>query len=96
MAPLDLNVSTVVVLAVLAGLAFLSARRMFRNGTCDCHKDNPRSKSDANASQPAGCSGCSCASCGYCPSAALQEHIVASSDPRIVKAPTQSVSTTPQ
>ena len=64
MASLDLNVSTMIVLAVIAVLAFLSARRMFRKGTCDCHKDNPRGKKGSGST---GCGGCSCTSCASCP-----------------------------
>lgn len=66
MAPLDLNLSTSIILVILAILAFLSARRMFRKGTCDCHKDNPRGK---QRSQNSACSGCSCSCCVSCPSA---------------------------
>lgn len=73
MASLNLNVSTVIVLAVIAVLAFLSARRMFRKGTCDCHKDNPRG---GKGSGNTGCSGCSCSSCASCPSIeAMNKHL---------------------
>lgn len=64
MVPLDLNFSTLVVLVVLGVLTFFSARRMFRNGTCDCHKDAPRS---GRASKASACSGCHCSSCAVCP-----------------------------
>lgn len=36
MQPLELNVSTVVVLVVIASLVVLALRRMLRRGLCDC------------------------------------------------------------
>ena len=53
-------VSTTVVGLIIAGLAFLSVRRLWRNGLCDCHKDSPYGN---------GCAG-GCAGCSGCPAAA--------------------------
>ena len=52
-------VSTTVVGLIIAGLAFLSVRRLWRNGLCDCHKDSPYG--DGCAGGCAGCSGCAAA-----------------------------------
>ncbi|OUO92160.1 hypothetical protein B5F40_01860 [Gordonibacter sp. An230] len=52
-------VSTTVVGLVVAGLAFLSVRRLWRNGLCDCRKDGSGAASCAGGC--AGCSGCAAA-----------------------------------
>ena len=52
MLSLELTPATVIVGALVAALAFLALRRLKRNGTCDCHKD------DACGGGCAGCSGC--------------------------------------
>lgn len=53
---LEFTPATVVVALVVAFLAFLAARRLWRNGMCDCHKDDPRGGCSGMC---AGCSGCS-------------------------------------
>lgn len=46
MLELEFTPSTVIILLVIAALAFLAVRRLVRKGMCDCHDDK-------------GCSGCS-------------------------------------
>ena len=68
MLALDMTPATVVVGLVVVALAFLAARRLRRNGTCDCHKGAPSGES-------AGCTcGGACASCSGC---AATDHLVA-------------------
>lgn len=57
---LEFTPSTVAVLLIVIALAVLSARRMWRNGMCDCHSDDPRGKKHAGGC--AGCAGCGAAS----------------------------------
>lgn len=56
---LEFTPATVVVLLIIAVLAFLAARRLWRNGMCDCHKDDPRGSSCSGGC--AGCAGCGAA-----------------------------------
>lgn len=55
---LEFAPATVIVGLLVAALAFLAVRRMWRNGMCDCHKGD-----DAHGgSCSGGCGGC--AGCG--------------------------------
>lgn len=53
MAPLDINLSTVVVLLILGVLAFLAVRRIVRRGLCDS------GGSCDSCGRSGGCSSCS-------------------------------------
>lgn len=66
MLSMEFSPATIIVALVLVALAFLAARRLYRNGTCDCHKGSPRGKG-THTQESAGCSGCnSCAACAGC------------------------------
>ena len=52
---LEWNLATVVVALIVAALAALAVRRMWRNGLCDCHKGD-----ECEGGCP-GCSGCGAA-----------------------------------
>ncbi|WP_070097586.1 FeoB-associated Cys-rich membrane protein [Eggerthella sp. YY7918] len=66
MLSMEFSPATIIVALALVVLVFLAARRLHRNGTCDCHKGSPRGKG-AHAQESAGCSGCSsCAACASC------------------------------
>ena len=59
MLPIELSPATIIVALAVLALAFLAARRLHRNGTCDCHKDAPRTGSCAGSCpRCAGCPGC--------------------------------------
>lgn len=58
MLSMELNLATVVVGLLVAFLAFLAIRRLYRNGMCDCHKDDARGGSCGCSSCGSGCSGC--------------------------------------
>ncbi len=62
---LEWNLSTVLVAAVVAMLAFLAVRRMARNGLCDCHKGE------------GGCSGGCSGGCGGCSGCGAADRMVA-------------------
>lgn len=53
---LEFTPSTVVVALIIAALAFLAVRRMWRSGLCDCRKDE-----GSCAGGCAGCAGCAAA-----------------------------------
>lgn len=59
MLALDLTPATVIVGLLVAALALLALRRLKRNGTCDCHKDDARG--GACGGGCAGCAGCAAA-----------------------------------
>lgn len=54
---MEFNLATAVVFAIVAGLAYLAAHRLWKNGMCDCHADDPRGHKGGCA----GCNGCSAA-----------------------------------
>ena len=60
MLALDLTPATVAVGLVVVALAFLAARRMWRNGMCDCHKGDDAHGGSCSGGC-AGCSGCGAA-----------------------------------
>lgn len=59
MLALDITPATVVVGLVVIALAFLAARRLRRNGTCDCHKGSSPNGESAGCACGGGCAGCS-------------------------------------
>ena len=54
---LEFNLSTAVVLLLVVAWAVWAVRRLWRNGMCDSHADNPRGCSGGCG----GCNGCSAA-----------------------------------
>lgn len=59
MLALDITPATVVVGLVVVALAFLAARRLRHNGTCDCHKGASSTGESAGCACGGGCAGCS-------------------------------------
>lgn len=57
MLAMEITPATVILGLIVAALAFLAIRRLVRNGTCDCHKDDAHSGSCASGC--GGCAGCS-------------------------------------
>ena len=55
---MEFNLSTVIVLLLIVAWAAWAIRRLWRNGMCDCHSDDPRG---GCAGGCAGCSGCGAA-----------------------------------
>ncbi len=55
---MEFNLSTVVVLLLIVAWAIWAVRRLWRNGMCDCHSDDPRGGCSGGCS---GCCGCSAA-----------------------------------